>query len=137
MPCTRAPTSTGLGEGLLAEKVSRRRISSVPRRAAERAGSRCSRSPGGRAACHAGGEAAGDDGEQVVEVVGEAAGELADGFHLLGLDEARPDWPLSAVMSMDSTKKPRTPPTFNGGWGTTALRWHRPKLPAALVREYS
>ena len=35
------------------------------------------------------GQVAGDDGEQVVEVVGEAAGELADGFHLLGLDQHR------------------------------------------------
>ena len=33
------------------------------------------------------GQVAGDDGEQVVEVVGESAGELADGFHLLGLDQ--------------------------------------------------
>ena len=32
-------------------------------------------------------EIADDDGEQIVEVVGEAAGELADGFHLLGLME--------------------------------------------------
>ncbi len=32
-------------------------------------------------------EAAHDDGEEVVEVVGEAAGELSDGFHLLRLVE--------------------------------------------------
>ena len=32
-------------------------------------------------------EAADDDGEEVVEVVGDASGELADGFHLLGLAE--------------------------------------------------
>ena len=31
-----------------------------------------------------------DHGEQVVEVVRDAAGELADGFHLLRLDEAAP-----------------------------------------------
>ena len=34
-------------------------------------------------------EIADDDGEQVVEVVRDAAGELADGLHLLGLVEAR------------------------------------------------
>ena len=30
---------------------------------------------------------AGDDGEDVVEVMGDAAGELADRFHLLGLPD--------------------------------------------------
>ena len=30
---------------------------------------------------------AGDDGEDIVEVMRDAAGELADGFHLLGLPD--------------------------------------------------
>jgi hypothetical protein len=89
MPRTRAPTSTGDRlEGLLAGKSEQ---------AADQFGAAAGggegrlevipRSPGGRAACPQRVQVAGDDGEQVVEVVGEAAGELADGFHLLGLDQ--------------------------------------------------
>ena len=32
---------------------------------------------------------AADDGEQVVEIVGDAAGQLSDGLHLLGLAQLR------------------------------------------------
>ena len=33
-------------------------------------------------------DVADDDGEQVVEIVGDAAGELANGLHLLGLPQS-------------------------------------------------
>ena len=72
--------------GCFREKASRLRTSSAPRSAARSAMSAVSRArasatgPFGQQV-----QIADDDGQKVVEVVGDAAGQLADAFHLLGL----------------------------------------------------
>ena len=84
---TAARTSSGRSWMIcLREKARSLRVSSPPRRAASNTSDSCAATgcPGGELARGELAEAE-DDGEQVVEVVRHAAGEQADGLHLLRL----------------------------------------------------
>ena len=76
-------------------------------------------------------EVAGDDGEQVVEVVGEAAGELADGFHLLGLDQRGLSRPAACTLgAYEATSEDDAAP---GGCQTLPGRHRGPASAGALL----
>ena len=93
MPATRRPISTGCGSsGCWREKASRRWVSDsrAPRAAHGIVGRAFQALDVGRGLAQMalqGVEIADDDGQQVVEVVRDAAGELADALHLLGLPQ--------------------------------------------------